>query len=771
MQYVDRGREPPPPCLIDERSEDGRRILREIFIENYATISDSRIDMSRALVQGGDLDRPLARLFRGRCAFCEMETDVRAYRFRPSEEAGPTTSVPARDADRSHLYYTWLANAWRNLYPICASCWPREESIFPVRGRRCSLPDRDQVSTYTNNKVGDWAWPVTESPVLLDPCAIKDFRRHLTVNPLGELTGLSEKGVFTIQHFSLNRPQLVTSRAHAYARYLQRISEDPSEESVLELFNFEELEFGGTWYLLMRELALMMGDVGPARRLAPHSIWAYFRDRIPQREFLNRLRDAFQRFEALRAAPNGFSLDRRSDARPVHFIIENYKALEHVELSLKARNEGDYASEDPGGAPALIILGENAAGKSSVLEAMALVMADEGTRRGLGLVPSALRLNPKWMGAEGASGPRPGRIRVRYEDDYEGLMQIEQGLPGRGPGEARIPVFAYGAFRMFLKGGKEAASSSIRSLFMPDYVLPNPEAWLVSIDGTALFKEVIRNLKFILAVEQKVDLLEVDRAKGECFLVISPETSGDRVTVRYPLSSVSSGFRSVLAMACDIMRRLSTNQGRFEASMARSRAVVLIDEVEAHLHPKWKMRIIHGLREALPQVTFVLTTHDPLCLRGVAAEEVKVFRRLHREQVEGAELPSYVEQLQEMPAIGALTIEQLLTSDLFQLHSTDSPDLEAELAKAGDMLAREQALRASDSTPSAVDSDALKQVRASLRAQIGKALPVGSTEVERLVQDAVEDYLVQRRNKPHEVLLRLRDETRNRIVAALGSLG
>jgi hypothetical protein len=220
------------------------------------------------------------------------------------------------------------------------------------------------------------------------------------------------------------------------------------------------------------------------------------------------------------------------------------------------------------------------------------------------------------------------------------------------------------------------------------------------------------------------------------------------------------------------MRRLSSHQGRFDASLARARAVVLIDEVEAHLHPKWKMRIVQGLRRALPHVTFILTTHDPLCLRGLAAEEVRVFRRLLRVAPDPAQLPSYVEQVEELPAMGALTIEQLLTSDLFQLHSTDSPELEADLARAGDLLASERArAHAGAEASGPEDAAALAQVRSSLRTRIGKALPIGATEVERLVQEAVEEYLIARRNKPHEALRRLRADTRDRIVAALGSMG
>ncbi len=159
-------------------------------------------------------------------------------------------------------------------------------------------------------------------------------------------------------------------------------------------------------------------------------------------------------------------------------------------------------------------------------------------------------------------------------------------------------------------------------------------------------------------------------------------------------------------------------------------------------------------------MTFIFSTHDPLCLRGLSSDDVRVFRRLRREVKSNSRAPSYVEQLEQIPAIGVLTIEQLLTSDLFQLHSTDSPDVEDQLARAGDILAQAKA----GEDP---DDAAVAGVRSLLRAQIGRALPIGSSEVEQLVQDAVETYLIRRRSASQPQLSNLRGETREEIVSAL----
>jgi hypothetical protein len=103
----------------------------------------------------------------------------------------------------------------------------------------------------------------------------------------------------------------------------------------------------------------------------------------------------------------------------------------------------------------------------------------------------------------------------------------------------------------------------------------------------------------------------------------------------------------------------------------KTRGLVLIDEIETHLHPRWKLRVVSALRKAMPNVQFVATTHDPLCLRGMRADEVQVFVRdeAHR-----------IEVLSGLPDVRGLRAEQLLTSDYFGLASTADPDVESALA-------------------------------------------------------------------------------------------
>jgi hypothetical protein len=67
------------------------------------------------------------------------------------------------------------------------------------------------------------------------------------------------------------------------------------------------------------------------------------------------------------------------------------------------------------------------------------------------------------------------------------------------------------------------------------------------------------------------------------------------VSSRTPLSSVSSGFRTILALTCDVMRWLIEREKGF-TTLDAARGLFLIDEVEAHLHPRWKVTSMDGLR-------------------------------------------------------------------------------------------------------------------------------------------------------------------------------
>lgn len=91
------------------------------------------------------------------------------------------------------------------------------------------------------------------------------------------------------------------------------------------------------------------------------------------------------------------------------------------------------------------------------------------------------------------------------------------------------------------------------------------------------------------------------------------------------VDQLSDGIKNMLAMVADIAYRcshLNSHLGKKAAKL--SKGIVLIDEVDMHLHPKWQQTVIKGLTTAFPNLQFIVTTHSPQVLSTVAPECIRM---------------------------------------------------------------------------------------------------------------------------------------------------
>lgn len=96
---------------------------------------------------------------------------------------------------------------------------------------------------------------------------------------------------------------------------------------------------------------------------------------------------------------------------------------------------------------------------------------------------------------------------------------------------------------------------------------------------------------------------------------------------RLPLSSLSDGVRNMLALVADVARRCaSLNPQLGEQAAQETPGVLLIDEVDMHLHPKWQQRVIELLCQAFPAMQIIATTHSPHVLSTVDKTSIRVLR-------------------------------------------------------------------------------------------------------------------------------------------------
>ena len=87
------------------------------------------------------------------------------------------------------------------------------------------------------------------------------------------------------------------------------------------------------------------------------------------------------------------------------------------------------------------------------------------------------------------------------------------------------------------------------------------------------------------------------------------------------LDQLSGGYRAVLALAADLAWRMAQGNPHLDDPL-ESEAIVLIDEVDLHLHPKWQQRILNDLVRTFPKAQFVVSTHSPQVLTTVRPEHI-----------------------------------------------------------------------------------------------------------------------------------------------------
>jgi predicted ATP-binding protein involved in virulence len=124
-------------------------------------------------------------------------------------------------------------------------------------------------------------------------------------------------------------------------------------------------------------------------------------------------------------------------------------------------------------------------------------------------------------------------------------------------------------------------------------------------------------------------------------LYISPKNRSDAYTV----AQLSDGYRIMLALVMDLARRMAVANGNLpffqKASVLNSPAIVLIEEIELHLHPVWQQTVLPTLLEIFPRTQFVVTTQSDQVLTSIPSKHIMILndRQLAHspEEFEGAE--------------------------------------------------------------------------------------------------------------------------------------
>jgi hypothetical protein len=418
------------------------------------------------------------------------------------------------------------------------------------------------------------------------------------------------------------------------------------------------------------------------------------------RELATTARDTAAHSDRGLPAPRGTSLSVRGEETPAaprparvrRLELRNVRGFEHLVLDF---------GDPPRTATALI--GRNGTCKTTLLRAIAVAVAGPNDRRALLAHPFGT-----WL----RQGTQDGEINVQIDGEPESrdvYLKKEGGIEiDAASSWATKPLFlcGYGLGRG-LAGGEPSGPyrllDSVATLFRYESRLTPPELELRRLNdflGQERFARLQASLKRALGLrpEHRIEL-----PSGGGILV-----GGPGIGTGIPLDAWADGYRMSFLWLVDLFGH-ARRANAFDAEGDLC-GIVLVDEIEQHLHPSMQMGLLPQLRQALPKVQWIVTTHSPLVALSVGQEHLVA---LHR--------AGDTVQVAEVPDLAGYSAEDILVEE--SLFGTDpfGPETRQQLDDQHALLRKDPADRSIQdnadlrSLSAALDPSTLPAVREALR--------------------------------------------------------
>lgn len=700
MIYVKRYSEPiSNPTLLREKQR-----LKE-YIEHVQSLNNTNEQNSVQITRRFH-HKPIYKLdsnwfmelknqFSNKCAFCESKLsnniDGQVDYFRPPN------GVRDKNNTSYDMHYIWLVYNWTNLYLCCPKCNARKNNYFPVEGKRAMIFDNVK----------------NEKALIVDPCYDKP-EEHLFFDETGTVYGKTEKGKTTIQLFALNRINLIEDRMREAFMIKDILDQYVKYEDIEMLHALIECTYPDKPYIAIKKHIIAQWiryeiNNSTASKILSNSIII---------KLINQLFGEYKTIKQLmqkldiyleHKIDNTYYNDKDYGDRQIEEIeIHNIRGISFKHRFNTKAKEGSW----------LMILGENGTGKTTLLQAIVLALVSDW--KGLGVKPASF-----------IDQNNNGIIKIKVTDIEKPIELFfnNSGVSHIHNGDI-IPIIAYGAIRLIPKKSNDKRERrkiiNIRNLFASStnaYFLGNVSEWIKNENMLQAISSVILDV-LPFGDDEKIDI----KIESNKIYLIRQENYIE-------FHQLSSGYQSIISIAIDIMSSIYNEY----KSGHLARGIVLIDEIDAHLHPAWKIRIVNQLRKAFPFMQFIVTSHDPLCLRGVNSMEIAVMKRLE-ERIEV--LTDF-----EIPDPRGLRIDQILTSELFGMDSTIEPEID-ELIKKYYYLLNLNKLKLEEKLE-------LEKIQTRLEEPDIKYF--GYTNRERMMYKVIDEFIAQRKkqNRSHYEL----DET------------
>lgn len=355
--------------------------------------------------------------------------------------------------------------------------------------------------------------------------------------------------------------------------------------------------------------------------------------------------------------------------------LKNFKGFDDLELSF----EGDKGKVRK----LTLLLGQNGTGKSNMLKAIAIITSggeavldllsnpDDWVKQGKEeAIISATLVTQKKEERNISFRIRKGANRqdlLKLNDSS--LQELDKALIQTS---RNYFVAGYGASRRHTPGAEFSSSkerfkisdrvASIYTLFNSDAQLNSLSSWAMNLDYRSGGSEisVIKNtLNYFL---EGFKFHSIDK-KNRTILF----SEGKNLL---KLESLSDGYQNMAAWVGDLLFRLTEIFNDYKSPL-KARGVLLIDEIDLHLHPKWQRKLLDFINTKLPNMQVIATTHSPLTAQQ--ANEGELFA-LKKEKG----------KVELIPFIGnpqTLLLHQMLMSPVFGLETDESFEVQRQKEK------------------------------------------------------------------------------------------
>jgi predicted ATP-binding protein involved in virulence len=249
------------------------------------------------------------------------------------------------------------------------------------------------------------------------------------------------------------------------------------------------------------------------------------------------------------------------------------------------------------------------------------------------------------LGGYGLHARTTTREAKTLREAAQKLLRSVQETPAAPSGSPLLPVVAfYGTGRLWsehrlTKGRKTTARDTEARM----------SGYTDCLSSSSSFKEMVvwyqnkwaeaRDPRFSTTLSENLALLRTVQEATD--IVLQPtewagldwDFDSKSLVVRHPqygrlpLSALSDGVRTMIALVADLARRCASLNPHLSNDAARlTPGVLLIDEIDMHLHPRWQQVIVELLRAAFPGLQLILSTHSPHVLSTVDKASIRVIR-------------------------------------------------------------------------------------------------------------------------------------------------